>query len=179
MSHNEEQSDPKSRARPCGETLGFWVLRAWLGLRALLTGVEKFAGTRVEQTPLLDEFGNPDMSGATVEVKVKVYGLAHYHGLPPSLESAFAREPLLPGWALSAYGAVLGWALIALGAALLLGVCTRLTLFAMGLLYASLTAGLILIGQDAGIAWLGVHVALVALALRWSDANRLALFDKF
>lgn len=50
-------------------TLSFWLLRLWLGARALLSGIEKFAGTKLVQEPLLDEFGNPDVTGAMVEVK--------------------------------------------------------------------------------------------------------------
>lgn len=173
-----EQTE-KSACRACGffsgDTLAFLLLRLWLAVRAIFTGVEKFAGTRLEQTPLLDEFGNPDMSGAMVEVKVKVYGLEHYNSLPPSLQTAFSGEPLLPAWAMNAYSAALGWLLIALGLMLLVGLFTRLSLFLMGLLYISLTIGLILIGQDSGIAWLAIHVGLIALALKWSPANRCAL----
>lgn len=163
----------------CADTLAFWVLRLWLALRAILTGIEKFAGVKIEERPLLDEFGDPDISGAIIEAKVKTYGLDYYHGLPPSLESAFAGQPLLPAWSLQLYGAVLGWALLAFGIMLLFGICTRIALFGMGLLYVSLTAGLIMIGQDAGIAWLGVHIILVALALKWVGANRCVILNKF
>lgn len=45
-------------------TLSFWLLRLWLGFRALLTGVEKFSGFKIVQEPLLDEVGNPDITGA-------------------------------------------------------------------------------------------------------------------
>ncbi len=49
----------------------------------------------------------------------------------------------------------------------------------MGLLYTALTAGLILIKQDAGITWLGVHILLVTYALFHVRHNRLELFRKF
>lgn len=45
----------------------------------------------------------------------------------------------------------------------------------MGILYTSLTFGLILIHQDSGIAWLGTHMLLIALALIYSDQDRFAL----
>jgi hypothetical protein len=32
-----------------------------------------------------------------------------------------------------------------------------------------------LIGQDAGVSWLAVHIGLVALALTLADQNRLTL----
>ncbi len=177
MTNTESPTTDSSccRCLPSGASLGFIVLRFWLAIRALVTGLEKFSGTKVVQKPLLDEFGNPDMSGAMIEAKVKVYGLAHYHGMPPSLEEALRAEPLMPGWALTAYGYALGPVLILLGLTLLLGVGTRLTLFAMGLVYVSLTVGLILLNQDAGVAWLGTHTIMIALALKWAEHDRWCL----
>ena len=160
-------------------TFAFWVLRLWLGLRALFTGLEKYAGSVTERQPLLDEFGEPDINGTMVEVSRKVYGLDHYHGIPPALADKFAAEPLLPGWALGIYDTVLGPILIAMGITLLLGIAPRISLLVHGLVYASLTVGLILIGQDGGIVWLGIHVALVALALRFVHHDRLAVVSKW
>lgn len=177
--NNKHNSGNECCLSGCSDTLAFLVLRLWLAVRAIFTGLEKFAGVKSEQQPLLDEFGNPDMSGAMIDVKVKVYGLDNYHGLPPSMESAFAGQPLLPSWAMQPYSAVLGWALLILGIMLLVGIGTRIALFGMGLLYVSLTVGLILIGQDAGIAWLGIHIIMVALALKWASANRFAILNKF
>ena len=54
-----------------------------------------------------------------------------------------------------------------------------ISLFAMGLLYISLTVGLILLGQDAGIAWLGIHVLMIAVALFHAKHDRLAILRKF
>ena len=88
-------------------------------------------------------------------------------------------EPLIPAWALSLFDTILGPALILLGIALLLGVATRISLFAMGLIYTGLTVGLILLKQDAGIAWLAVHLLLIAVALFTAKYNRLALLKKF
>jgi thiosulfate dehydrogenase [quinone] large subunit len=45
----------------------------------------------------------------------------------------------------------------------------------MGLLYVSLTVGLILIKQDGGVSWLAIHVALIAIALSLTKYNRFAL----
>ncbi|WP_221032545.1 hypothetical protein [Actomonas aquatica] len=160
-------------------TFAFWVLRLWLGVRAVFTGLEKYAGTVTEQQPLLDEFGEPDINGAMVEVSNKVYGLEHYHGIPVPLADKFAAEPLLPGWALGIYDTVLGPLLIAMGITLLLGIAPRISLLVHGLVYVSLTVGLILIKQDGGIAWLGIHVALVALALRLVQHDRFSILKKW
>jgi thiosulfate dehydrogenase [quinone] large subunit len=69
--------------------------------------------------------------------------------------------------------------LLILGLTLLLGIATRFTLFAMGLLYTSLTFGLILIKQDAGVAWLGIHILMIVAALALANYNRFALLKKW
>ena len=74
---------------------------------------------------------------------------------------------------------VLGPSLLLLGFTLLLGICTRASLFAMGLLYTSLTFGLILIKQDAGVAWLGIHIIMIVIALVLARYNRLVITNKF
>ncbi len=166
--NNDTQSD-------LGNSLAFLVLRAWLGVRSLVTGIEKFSDTRSEQIPLLDAAGNPDASGAIVEVQKKFYALDSYHAIPTSMRDKFAMEPLMPSFLTTPYYAVLGWVLIALGLTLLLGLWTRISLFAMGLLYVSLTVGLILIKQDSGIAWLAIHIGLIAYALTLTKYNRFAI----
>lgn len=161
------------------KTLAFLLLRLWLAQRAIIAGLEKFAGQRVAKEPLMDEFGNPDISGAVVEVKLKVYGFEHYHGMPEPLMNMFRKEPLLPDFFLNIYSGVLGYALIAMGLMLLLGLFTRTALVINGLLYISLTLGLMLINQNDGVAWLGIHVLIVAVALVLAPYNRFALTKKF
>ena len=163
-----------------GKSLAFLVLRGWLGVRALLTGIEKFSATTKIKTALLDPVtGMEDPSGAMVEATKKVYGLAHYHAIPQVLQDKFANEPLLPKFATAIFYPTLGPVLIALGLMLLLGIGTRISLFFQGLLYIGLTVGLILIKQDDGVSWLGVHVALIAMALVFVDENRYALLKKW
>ena len=164
----------------CHYTLAFLVLRLWLAVRAILTAFEKFGAFKTIQKPLIDPItGMEDPSGALVEVKVKFYALSNYAGIPPSLKQKFANEPLLPHFATNAFDHLLGPALILTGVMLLLGLGTRLSLFLQGIIYIALTLGLILIRQDDGISWLGIHVALVALALVLAQHNRFALLKKW
>jgi thiosulfate dehydrogenase [quinone] large subunit len=156
-------------------TYAFWTLRLWLGLRAVITGLEKFSTKITVQQPLLDANGVPDSSGAVVEVEQKIYGLSHYHAIPQSLQDKFANEPLLPAFFTTPFYAVLGYALLLFGVALLVGVRTREALLGMGVLYSVLTVGLILIGQDQGVAWLGVHLLLVVAALALAQYNRFTV----
>jgi thiosulfate dehydrogenase [quinone] large subunit len=156
-------------------TYAFWCLRLWLGLRILFAGLEKFSGKITVQQPLLDASGAPDSSGAVVEVTKKVYGFAHYQAIPESLQDRFANEPLLPGFLATPFYFLLGYILIALGLALLLGIRTREALLGIGAIFTMLTIGLILIGQEQGVAWLGVHVLLVVAALVLLPYNRWSL----
>ncbi len=57
----------------------------------------------------------------------------------------------------------------------MLGSRTLETPFGMGLLYCVLTIGLILIGEQQGVAWMGIHVMIVAAALALSPYNRWTL----
>ena len=161
-------------------TLAFLVLRLWLGLRALLAGVEKYSAYNTKQIPLVDPVtGMEDPSGAMVDVKVKYYALTNYSGIPAPLKDKFASEPLLPPFALHQFDVLLGPALVITGAMLLLGIGTRISLFLQGIIYSALMVGLLLIRQDDGISWLGIHVGLVALALVLAKNNRLCLLKKW
>ena len=172
-------SDPLNE-QSVGQTLAFLVLRGWLGIRALLTGIEKFAGYTVTQQPLKDPTtGMDDPSGAMIEVKEKFYAWTNYTAIPSSLKDKFTHEPLLPKAASTPFYALLGWLLIVSGLMLLLGLGTRISLMLQGLLYISLTAGLILINQNDGVAWLGIHVGLIAMALVLARHNRIAILKKW
>jgi len=213
-------------------TYGAWVLRIWLGVRAVQTGVEKYTGTQdkiVSKTVVTD--GKPNPEGVTDNSNkqtVKVYGPGTYHGVPAGLMDKFKAEPLMhlgektekalkdtymkvggkfhkvkedptekDTWVrlsvanqatrdkfleqpimLTIYDVVLGPLLLLLGVTTLLGIASRTSLFLQGLLYISLTWGLILIKQDDGVSWLGVHMILIALALMLAKHNRFTLLFK-
>lgn len=154
------------------------LLRLWLGVRALQTGIEKYAGSKMSDQPIEVDGAVYD-TNLTAEVSSKGYSLDNYHGVPEALKSKFAEEPLMMGWALNIYDAVLGPALIILGITILLGLASRVSLLLLGLVYISLTWGLILIKQDPGVAWLGVHMIMIVMALNWSDNNRLCILKKW
>jgi thiosulfate dehydrogenase [quinone] large subunit len=114
-----------------------------------------------------------------VAVDHKVYALQYYQGIPTALQAKFAAEPLLPAFLLKPYGATLGYALIIAGVALLLGIATRTSLLVHGLIYLSLSFGLILINESAGVAWLAIHLLLVVAALGLASHNRFALTKRW
>ena len=82
-------------------------------------------------------------------------------------------------FALPLYDKILGPALLVLGITILLGIASRTSLFLLGLLYISLTWGLILIKQDDGVSWLGVHMIMIVMALMLSAHNRLCILKKW
>jgi len=174
MSTEETTSNGNTLALVYGSLL----LRLWLGVRALQTGVEKFAGTRSgDQVVTVD--GAPNEEGLTAGGSLKYYAMENYHGVPKPLMSKFEGEPLMPGFGLPLYDMLLGPALLILGLTILLGVAYRSSLFVLGLLYISLTWGLILIKEDGGVAWLGTHMILIVMALALAQHNRLAILKKW
>lgn len=167
----------------CGQALAVLVLRGWLGVRAIVTGIEKYAGVKIaEGQPWTDPVTKkPDTSGALVDggIPTKFYELKNYHGIPEGLMKKFQKEPLLPEWAMGLFGTALGPLLILTGVMTLIGLGTRLSLLAQGVIYIMLTVGLILINQNDGVAFLGIHVGLIALALSLAKHDRFSVCKKW
>ena len=144
-----DNSSPSCVSR-CEYTYAFLVLRLFLGLRALLAGLEKF-----------------ESKGT--------YSFESYYANMKRLATGITGASFLPLWATKLFAFSIGYALIALGVAILLGIKTRCSLFLMGLTYVALAFGLMAVQESDGVAWLGMHVALVAGALVLVQHNRLAL----
>ncbi len=148
-------SDPQTPPRRGELTAAFILLRLFLGLRTLLAGVEKF-----------------ESKGT--------YSAENYSANMQHMAQGITGASFLPLWMTTNFALFLGYALLVLGAALLLGLKTRVTLFLAGLVYVGLAFGLMCVQEQEGIAWLGVHVALIAGALALVRHNRFALWpDKF
>jgi len=154
------------------------LLRLWLAMRAIQTGFEKYAGSKASQEAVNID-GAANTYGLTASASVKHYALDNYHGVPQALMEKFKAEPLMNEAMLRLYDRVLGPALIVLGITILLGIASRASLFLLGLLYISLTWGLILIKQDEGVSWLGVHMIMVVMALVLAEHNRFTLLKKW
>jgi thiosulfate dehydrogenase [quinone] large subunit len=145
---NESPTNPRSG---CEFTAAFLILRLFLGLRTLLAGVEKFE------------------AGGT-------YSIANYNANMTHMAQGITGASFLPLWATAHFAHFLGYALLVLGAALLLGLKTRATLILTGLVYVGLSFGLMAVQENEGIAWLGVHVLMIAWALTLVRHNRFALW---
>ena len=169
-----------SRTTQWDYTFAFWALRLWLGVRALFVGIQKYAAYKSVAMPLIDPAtGQPDASGVMVNVSVKSYALANYSGIPAGMRDKFVHEPLFPKFALIAFDRMLGPVFILTGIMLILGLGTRLSLIAQGLLFIALTVGLVLIDQNDGVAYLGIHIGLVAVAFLLVQHNRFVVLAKW
>ena len=161
-------------------TFAFLALRLWLGFRALFVGIQKYAAYKSVAMPLIDpSTGQPDASGVMVNVSVKSYALANYAGIPVGLRDKFAHDPLFPKFALTLFDRMLGPAFILTGIMLIVGLGTRVSLLVQGLLFIALTVGLVLIDANDGVAYLGIHIGLVAAAFLLVQHNRFAVLKKW
>ena len=161
-------------------TFAFWALRLWLGVRALFVGINKFAAYKAVAMPLIDpSTGQPDASGVMINENIKSYALSNYAGIPVALRDKFAHEPMFPKFALTAFDKLLGPAFIITGIMLIIGLGTRVSLVVQGLLFIALTVGLVLIDQNDGVAYLGIHIGLVAAAFLLARHNRLVVLKKW
>jgi len=180
MANLTERDSFPSRKYSWDFTFAFLALRFWLGARSLFAGIQKFGAYKSVAQPLIDPAtGQPDASGVMVNVNVKSYALANYAGIPTALKDKFAHDPLLLKFALVAFDRVLGPTLIVAGIMLLIGLGTRLSLIVQALLFVALTIGLVLIDQPDGVAYLGIHIGLVAGALLLAEHNRFAVLKKW
>jgi len=130
--------------------------------------------------PLIDpSTGQPDASGVMVNVNVKSYAWANYAGIPTGLRDKFAHDPMFPKFALTLFDKMLGPLFILTGIMLIIGLGTRLSLIVQGLLFIALTVGLVLIDENAGVAYLGIHIGLVAAAFLLAQHNRFVVLKKW
>lgn len=157
---------------------GSVLLRAWLGVRTIQSGIEKFATSTLVERPQMAD-GEP--TGLVETVSMKTYQLSAYKGIPDALKTVFADQPMIPGFMLPIYNAILGPALLILGFTVLFGIASRVSLLLMGLLYVSLTWGLVIWGEpgNAGVAYLGTHIVLIVMALHLTRHDCLRVLKKW
>lgn len=181
VSAKESSTDESACGSPCffdklALVFGSILCRLWLGVRALQTGIEKYAGEKAVNAEV--EAGGAS-TGLYAGSSVKEYSMAAYHGVPETMMEQFKAEPLMLKFALPLYDMVLGPALILMGLTLILGVGTRISYLAQGLLYISLTWGLILLNQASGVAWLGTHMILIVMGLALAKYDRFVILKKW
>ena len=135
----------------CEYTAAFLLLRLFLGLRTFLAGLEKF-----------------ESKGS--------YSFANYYANMDRMASGITGASFLPLWATKNFAHAIGYLLLVLGVALLLGVKTRATLVLLGLTYLGLSFGLMAVQEGEGVAWLGIHIMMIAGALVLVQHDRFAVW---
>lgn len=134
----------------CDYTAAFLLLRLFLGLRTLAAGMEKFEAN-------------------------KSYSFSNYSENMSRMATGISNFSVIPLWAANAFAQSLGFLLVACGAAILLGIKTRVALFLTGLVYVGLGFGLMAVQEGDGVAWIGMHVLMFAVALVLVKHNCCAL----
>lgn len=165
------QDFPTTRCDLLARTLAFLLLRFWLAVRAIATGLDKFSAPRRHVSE------NLETGEMSVRV-VKEYALENYVGVPVPQFEALLGNPIFPEWLLHAFAFILGPVLILLGVMLLLGIFTRSALFALGGIFVLLTLGLSFL-ETVGSSVLGIHVVIAATALTLSRYNKFSLTKRF
>ena len=134
-----------------GLNWAFLLLRLFIGLRLFMAGIEKFES---------------DMS----------YSFENYYQNMRRMAEGIAGASFLPELLTKPYAYSLGYALILVGAAVLLGIKPRISLVLSGLLFVSLSFGLMTVAENEGIANLGIQIGLTCAALSLVDHSRLVLW---
>ena len=132
-------------------TAAFLLLRLFLGLRTFLAGLEKW-----------------ESQGT--------YSFSNYYTNMGRMAQGITGASFMPLWATKSFAMLLGYLLVVLGIGLLLGLKTRITLVLTGLTYVGLSFGLMAVQEGEGVAWLAIHVGLIAGALLLVRHNRYVLW---
>lgn len=128
------------------------ILRLWVGLRLLWAGIDKMrekGGTG---------FGTEFISKS----------------MQPIVDN-MEQYALLPKFSISLYASLLPWALLLIGAWTIVGIFNRFALAAAGMVFVSLSVGLMALPDDDQVVMRGVEVALTGLALMTAGANKFSL----
>lgn len=136
----------------CDWAYAHLILRLWVGLRLLLAGVDK-----------MRQKGGDGFGFEWIE-----------KSMAPIVDN-MTQYTMLPSWAIKPYAVVLPYALLIVGLWCILGICNRIGLLLAGLVFVSLSAGLMALPDDDQAVYRGIEVALTALALMTSAHNQFSL----
>lgn len=135
------------------------ILRLWIGLRLFMAGIDKF---RPKGTTTY-EFGNMEVLKKNAQ---------------PIYDNMLANT-FMPGPMISMYIFVLTFSLMIVGAWVMIGLFTRASLFFAGLLFVSLSFGLMALPDDDQAVFRGIEVGLTALALMTAGRGIIGLDGLF
>ncbi len=131
------------------------ILRSWVGLRLFMAGIDKFRDKASKEYV----FGSWDVLKKNAQ----------------PLYDNMVAETFMPALMVANYVFVLSYALIIVGIWVLVGLFTRLSLLAAGLLFVSLSFGLMALPDDDQAVFRGIEVAITALALMSAGKGNIGL----
>lgn len=155
--HLIHMSDASALKCRCEIACANLILRLWVGLRLFMAGIDKFR-----------------------DKATKAYNFSDWTTLKANVKPLFdnmTKETFLPDIMVANYVFVLSYALIIVGAWVIVGLFTRASLFFAGLLFVSLSFGLMALPDDDQAVFRGIEVAITAFALVTASRqhNRLSL----
>jgi hypothetical protein len=155
-------------------TWGFLLLRLWIGFRMLFAGAEKFWAKTIPVEGTEDLKYGFSWANANYTAKENIYQVVADNQFLPlnpyNLLVRFGVDPDKIGflemfkfdlW----FAMALPYLLLTFGVTLILGILPRTSIFMAGITFMLLSIGLMSMPDNEGIATLGIHVGLCAVAL--------------
>lgn len=153
-------------------TFAFWLLRLFMGMRLIMSALEKmgyFVGkgtaTVSEALKLEQWFGRSGLGANEGLGDGKMWPIA----------KAMLEYSLLPAWMIKPFMIGLPYAMLVSGLLILLGLFNRLGWFLAGLIWFSLAFGQMLLPDEGTVQQLGLYIFVCALALTMINHNRIRL----
>jgi hypothetical protein len=164
-------------------TFAFWLLRLFMGMRLIMSALEKmgyFVGkgtATISEALKLDAWFGRSGLGTKVEVdgKEAFLNMGFGDGKMWPIAKAMLDYSLLPAWMIKPFMIGLPYAMLVSGLLILLGLFNRLGWFLAGLIWFSLAFGQMLLPDEGTVQQLGLYVFVCALALTMINHNRIRL----
>lgn len=153
-------------------TFAFWLLRLFMGMRLIMSALEKMGYFVGKGTATVSE-------ALKLELWFGRSGLGANEGLGDGkmwpIAKAMLEYSLLPAWMTKPFMIGLPYAMLVSGLLILLGLFNRLGWFLAGLIWFSLAFGQMLLPDEGTVQQLGLYIFVCALALTMINHNRIRL----
>lgn len=153
-------------------TFAFWLLRLFMGMRLIMSALEKMGYFVGKGTATVSE-------ALKLELWFGRSGLGANEGLGDGkmwpIAKAMLEYSLLPAGMIRPFMIGLPYAMLVSGLLILLGLFNRLGWFLAGLIWFSLAFGQMLLPDEGTVQQLGLYIFVCALALTMINHNRIRL----
>ena len=153
-------------------TFAFWLLRLFMGMRLIMSALEKMGYFVGKGTATVSE-------ALKLELWFGRSGLGANEGLGDGkmwpIAKAMLEYSLLPAGMIKPFMIGLPYAMLVSGLLILLGLFNRLGWFLAGLIWFSLAFGQMLLPDEGTVQQLGLYIFVCALALTMINHNRIRL----